>query len=198
MALSFGKSKNKSKNTSNQTMNQTSTSTLTGDSRALLQQRLAELNGQGYEALDPNAYEAFMDPYQDEVIAATTADINASRDEEANAQRQAMLARGALGSSDRRGVREAELTGRYDRTLASTIGGLRSSGFRQAQGVAQAENTNKNSYQASLEQQINQLMALLAGDRVTTTNGTQSGVQTGSSSGFQFGGSWNPAKGFNA
>lgn len=187
MALSFGKSKNKSKSTSNQTMNQTSTSTLTGDSRALLQQRLAELNGQEYSALDPNAYEAFLDPFTNQVIEATTADINASRDEEANAQRQAMLARGALGSSDRRGVREAELTGRYDRTLASTIAGLRSSGFRQAQGVAQAENANKNTYQASLQQQINQLLSLLANDRVTTTTGNSSGVSTGKQTGMNFG-----------
>lgn len=187
MALSIGGNKNKSKSTSNQTMNQTSTSALTGDSRALLQQRLAELNGQEYSALDPNSVEAFMDPFTGQVIEATTADINASRDEEANAQRQAMLARGALGSSDRRGVREAELTGRYDRTLASTIAGLRSSGFRQAQGVAQAENANKNTYQASLQQQINQLLSLLANDRVTTTTGNSSGVSTGKQTGMNFG-----------
>lgn len=187
MALSIGGNKGKSKNTSNQTMNQTSTSALTGDSRALLQQRLAEMNGQSYEGLDPTAYEAFLDPFTNEVIEATTRDINASRDEEANMQRQDMLARGALGSSDRRGVREAELAGRYDRTLASTIGGLRSSGFRQAQGVAQAENANKNTFQASLQQQINQLLSLLANDRVTTTNGVQTGVQTGKQSGMNFG-----------
>lgn len=187
MALSLGGNKNKSKSTSNQTMNQTSTSALTGDSRALLQQRLAELNGQEYSALDPNSVEAFMDPFTGQVIEATTRDINASRDEEANAQRQAMLARGALGSSDRRGVREAELTGRYDRTLASTIAGLRSSGFRQAQQVAQAENANKNTYQASLQQQINQLLSLLANDRVTTTTGNSSGVQTGKQTGMNFG-----------
>lgn len=187
MALSIGGNKNKSKNTSNQTMNQTSTSALTGDSRALLQQRLAEMNGQSYEGLDPTAYEAFLDPFTNEVIEATTRDINASRDEEANMQRQDMLARGALGTSDRRGVREAELAGRYDRTLASTIGGLRSSGFRQAQGVAQAENANKNSYQASLQQQINQLLSLLANDRITTTTGTQSGISTGKQTGMNFG-----------
>lgn len=187
MALSFGKSKNKSKSTSNQTMSQTSTSALTDDSRAILQQRLAELNGQEYSALDPNAYEAFMDPFINEVIDATTADINASRDAEANMQRQAMLARGALGTSDRRGVREAELAGRYDRTLASTTAGLRSLGFRQAQGVAQAENANKNNYQAALQQQINQLLSLLANDRVTTTTGNSSGVSTGKQTGMNFG-----------
>lgn len=187
MALSIGGNKNKSKSTSNQTMNQTSTSALTGDSRAVLQQRLAELNGQNYEGLDPRAYEAFLDPFTNEVIDATTADINASRDAEANMQRQAMLARGALGTSDRRGVREAELTGQYDRTLASTIAGLRSSGFRQAQGVAQAENANKNSYQATLQQQINQLLSLLANDRVTTTTGNSSGISTGKQTGMNFG-----------
>lgn len=187
--LSIGGSKNKSKSKTNETTSGTRTSTLAPDSAALLQQRLAELNGQQYESLDPNAYKAYADPFENDVIAATTADINASRGEEANAQRQAMLARGPLGGSDRRGVREAELAGRYDRTLATTVGGLRSAGFRNATGIAQGENTNRNTFQANIQNQVNQLLQLLASNRVETmdgtTNRTGSGTQTGMSFGWE-------------
>lgn len=185
--LSVGGSKSKTKSKATQETSGTRTSSLAPDSAALLQQRLAELNGQQYEGLDPNAYKAFSDPFENDVIAATTADINASRGEEANAQRQAMLARGPLGGSDRRGVREAELTGRYDRTLASTIGGLRSAGFRNAQGVAQAENNTKNAFQANIQAQVNQLLQLLASNRVETTNGTTNSTGSGSQMGLNFG-----------
>lgn len=183
MALSIGGSKNKSK--SSQTSNQTQTSTLTDQSRNLLTQRLGEIQGQQYQGLDPAQIQTFNNPFQEQVIDATTADITAARGEEANAQRQAMLARGALGSSDRRGVREAELAGRYDRTLASTIGGLRASGYNTATGVAQTEAANRNNFQSGVQQQINQLLALLAGDRTVTSNGTQTG--TGTQTGINFG-----------
>jgi len=187
MALSLGGDKKKSKATTNQTTSGTQTSTLTGDSAALLKARLAELGGQTYSGLNPSDIAQYENPYQDQVIDATAADINASRDEEANTARQAALARGPLGSSDRRGVREAELAGRYDRTLATTIGGLRARGFDNATGVAQTENANKNTFQQSIQQQVNALLALLAGDRTVTTNGTASGTQTGSSYGLDFG-----------
>lgn len=193
MALSIGGGKQKSKSQTTQQTSGTRTSTLAPDSAALLQARLAELGGQQYSALDPNAYKAFSNPYENDVIAATTADINASRGEEGNAQRQAMLARGPLGSSDRRGVREAELAGRYDRTLASTIGGLRSAGFNNAQGIAQAENNTKNSFQANIQNQVNQLLALLASNRTETTNGTSTGNTTGS--GYNIGAEWSGGKG---
>lgn len=187
MALSLGGNKSKSKSTQSQTTSGTRTSTLAPDSAALLQQRLSELNGQSYQALDSNAYKAYSDPYEQDVIAGTTADINAARGEEANAQRQAMLARGPLGSSDRRGVREAELAGRYDRTLATTVGGLRSAGYRNAMGVAQNENTNQNTFQANIQNQVNQLLALLASNRTETTNGTATGSSSGTQTGLNFG-----------
>ena len=187
MAFSLGGSKNKSKQSSNQTTSQTATSTLTDQSRNLLAQRMAEIQGQEYAAFDPSQIDQYLNPNTQAVIDATSADIDASRGEEANAQRQAMLARGALGSSDRRGVREAELTGRYDRTKATTIAGLRQRAYEQATGVAQGENTNKNTFSANVQAQINQLLSLLANDRVTTSNGTASGSATGSQSGLNFG-----------
>jgi hypothetical protein len=187
MALSIGGSKGKSKNTQSQTMNQTTTSAMTPQARALLMGRLDEIKGQSYQALDPKAYEAYMSPYQDEVIDAATADINAARGVAATGQRAAALARGPKGLSDRRGVYEAELDGQYDRTLATTTAGLRQAGYGQAVGIAQNENTNTNAFNVSLQDRITQLLALLAGDRVNTTSGSSSGVSTGKQSGMNFG-----------
>lgn len=185
--LSIGGSKGKSKQTQTQTTNQTQTSALTPEAKALLAQRMAEVQGQKYDALDPNAYQAYESPYIQEVIDATSADIDASQGVAANEQRAQALARGPKGLSDRRGVYEAELADRFGRTKATTIGGLRQQGFQQAQATAQGENTNKNQFDAGLQDRITQLLTLLAGDRTVTTNGTTTGVQTGKSSGMQFG-----------
>jgi len=188
MAIFGSKSNNKS--SSQQTSSGTQTSSLTAGSRQALLDRMNQIQGRGYQGLDPTAYQAFESPYQQEVIDKTTADIMAARAQEANAARQAMLARPGGAMSDRRGVAEAELGGRYDRTLATTLAGLRQSGYQQALGVAQQENTNKNQYQASIDQQLNQLLALLANDRVITSNstGSQSGRSSGTNFGFTYGG----------
>lgn len=190
MALSLGGGKNKSKSssTTNQSFDQTSRTSMGDYGKGLLESRLAELGGQNYQGLQTGDVNQWMNPYQQEVIDAATADINASRDQAANQQRQAMLARGALGGSDRRGIYDAELQGQYDRTLATTLGGLRQSGYNQALGVAQQEAANRNNYDQSVQQQINQLLALLAGnDTVTTSSGTSRGTQTGKSSGRNIG-----------
>jgi len=190
MALSLGggKNKNKSSSTSNQSFNQTSRTSMGDYGRGLLENRLSELGDHRYRGLEIGDVNQWMNPYQQEVIDAATADINASRDQAANQQRQAMLARGALGGSDRRGIHDAELQGQYDRTLATTLGGLRQSGYNRALGVAQQEAANRGNYDQSVQQQINQLLMLLAGnDTVTTSSGTSTGAQTGKSSGMNFG-----------
>lgn len=191
MALSLGGSKNKSKSSSNQSFDQTSSSRLSDRSYNMLTGRMGELQGQEYQALDPNAYQAYMNPYQQEVIDATTADINAQRGLAANQQRSDIAGAGAFGD-DRRGIMEAELAGQYDRTLATTVGGLRARGFDQAQGVAQGENSNRNQFNAMTQQQINQLLSLLGQETETTTRGTSRGqtrgTQTGMNLGFTYGG----------
>lgn len=179
--------KNKSKKTESQSFNQNQTTSLSPRAYGLLSNRLDDLDGREYAALDPNAYKAYEDPYQQEVIDATTADINASRDLAMNDQRKAMLARGALGSSDRRGVAEAETRGAFDRTLATTLAGLRSRGYSQAQGIAQGENSNKNTFQAQTDAMINQLMAILANETTTNSSGTSQGTATARGSSFGFG-----------
>lgn len=192
MALSVGGSKNKSKSSQTQTTNQTQTTGLTGDAKAMLAARMEELKGQQYGALDPNAYQQYLSPFQQEVIDATSADIDASQSMALNEQRAAALARGAKGGSDRRGVYEAELGDRFGRTKATTIAGLRQAGFNTAQGIAQGENANKNTFDAGLQDRITQLLTLLAGDRVSTSTGTMKGTskgtQTGLTAGFSYGG----------
>lgn len=188
MALSLGGSKNKSKSSQTQTTNQTQTTGLTGDAKAMLAARMAELEGQQYGALDPNAYQQYLSPFQQEVIDATSADIDASRDVASNEQRAMALARGAKGGSDRRGVYEAELDDRFGRTKATTIAGLRQAGFNTAQSIAQGENANKNTFDAGLQDRITQLLTLLAGDRVSTSSGTSTG--TGKQSGYGLTGSF--------
>lgn len=184
--MAIGGSKGKSKQSTNQTMNQTQTSTLTPEAKALLMGRLDQVQGQTYQGLDPNAYQAFESPYIQEVINATSADIDAARGVASAEQRAAALGRGAKGLSDRRGVYEAELDDRFGRTKATTIAGLRQGGFAQAQGIAAQENANKNTFDAGLQDRITQLLALLANDRTTTSSGTSSGTSKGSTSGFNF------------
>lgn len=186
MALSLGGSKNKSKGSSNQQFDQTAQTSLSDRSWNMLTGRMGELGGQEYRALDPNAYQSYMNPYQQEVIDATTADINANRDRAANQQRSDIAGAGAFGD-DRRGIMEAELAGQYDRTLATTLGGLRSRGFSEAQGVAQGENSNRNQFDANTQNQINQLLALLGQETNTRTRGTQSGQTRGTTTGMNLG-----------
>lgn len=196
MAITGGASKQKTKGSQQQQFDQTAETRLSDRAYGMINDRANGLGQQEYKSLDPNAYKAFMDPYEQEVINATTADINANRALEQNSDRANFASAGAFGD-DRRGIVEAETTGKYDRTLATTLAGLRSGGFRQAQGVAQTENSNRNQFDAMTQQQINQLLARLSQETTTTGRGTSSGTSTGSNTGFNLGFGWSPAGGFN-
>ena len=186
MAITGGASKEKSRGSSNQSFDQTASTRLSDRSFDMLSGRLGELGGQRYQALGANDYQTYMNPYQQEVIDATTADINANRDLAANQQRSDIAGAGAFGDK-RRGVMEAELAGQYDRTLATTLGGLRSRGFSEAQGVAQGENANRNQFDANTQNQINQLLALLGQETVTNTQGNSRGQTRGTTTGMNLG-----------
>lgn len=187
MSLSLGRNKSKTSGSQTQTQNSTSSTSMGDYGKGILTNRMNELGGKAYEGLQVGDIEQWMNPQTQAVIDATTADIEAARARAGNEQRQAMLARGALGGSDRRGVYEAELQGNYDRTLATTLGGLRSNAWDKAAGIAGGEAANRSNYDQSVQQQINQLLALLAGsDTVTRTSGTASGTSSGKSSGFAF------------
>ena len=77
----------------------------------------------------------FMNPYLDDVVSATEADMQ----EQFGQQRAALDARaagaGAFGGS-RFGVRESQLDGEQSRALGSTLGGLRADGFNTALNFA--------------------------------------------------------------
>lgn len=187
MSLSLGGNKSKTSGSQTQTQNSTSSTSMGDYGKGILTNRMNELGGKTYEGLQVGDIEQWMNPQTQAVIDATTADIEAARGRAGNEQRQAMLARGALGGSDRRGVYEAELQGNYDRTLATTLGGLRSNAWDKAAGIAGGEAANRSNYDQGVQQQINQLLALLAGsDTVTRSSGTSSGTSKGSGSGYGF------------
>lgn len=196
MALSFGKNKSKSSGSTTQNFDQTTNTSLSPRAWNLLNSRIGEIGGQEYQRLDPNAYKEYENPYQQEVIDATTADIMASRGQAQNADRSMLAGAGAFGDK-RRGIVEAETTGNYDRTLATTLAGLRSRGYESAQGVAQGENTNANAYEADLQRRIDALMSLLGQETTSRQTGTARGTSQNRSSGMNFGASWSPAQGFN-
>jgi len=186
MAIGGSKSKTKTNGSQTQQFTQNADTRLSDRAYGMITDRMSGLGQQEYKALDPNAYKDYMNPYQQEVIDATTADINANRALEQNSDRARMAQAGAFGDT-RRGVVEAETTGKYARTLATTLAGLRSSGYGQAQGIAQGENSNRNQYDMMTQQQINQLLALLGQETTTTSSGRSSGTSKGSSTGFNLG-----------
>lgn len=98
----------------------------------------------------------FMNPYLNDVVAATQADMA----EQFGQQRAALDARaagaGAFGGS-RFGVREAQLDGEQSRALGSTLGGLRADGFNTALNFADRD--------VGRRQQANQANFNLQGQR---------------------------------
>lgn len=193
--MSLSGSKSKTSSQQNQSFNQTQDTRLSDRAYSAFTDRMGQLNDMEYQSLSPDAYKAFENPYQQEVIDATTADINANRALASNEQRADFAKRGAFGD-DRRDIAEAELGGQYDRTLATTLGALRSRGFEQAQGVAAGENANRNQYSQQTQAMINQLLSLLGNETTTNARGTSQGTSKGKSSNLGFSASWSDALGF--
>jgi hypothetical protein len=97
---------------------------------------------------DPNSYKAYDDPYQQQVVDATLADINrqgeiARRDLDARAGVGGGI--GSYGPSDRATLERSEQWRDQSDATARTIGQLRSQGYSQAQNLAQGQfNTEQN------------------------------------------------------
>jgi len=88
-------------------------------------------------AYDPQSYKAFMDPYQEEVVARLQDDIERQRQIQANQLSGQAAGRGAFGGS-REMIAQTEL-GRTAGEQAARLGAqLRSTGYRQAQAQAQS------------------------------------------------------------
>ena len=86
-------------------------------------------------AYDPQSYQAFMDPYQKEVVDEYTKEMN--RQFNISKQQRDAQAQGAGAAfGDRSGVVEAEAQRGFQDTLGRGIAGLMSSGYGQAQDRA--------------------------------------------------------------
>ena len=85
---------------------------------------------QATQAYDPTSYQAYMNPYQDQVIGA----IEQQFDKAQNLQDQQAVTAGAFGGA-RQGIQAAELTGQR----AQTVGQAQAQNYAQAQQQAQAQ-----------------------------------------------------------
>lgn len=93
-------------------------------------------------AYDPQSYRAFYDPFVEDVIRATEADINRQADIERQRIGSAAVQAGAFGGS-RQGVAEQELQRNVQQQLADTSARLRSAAFTGAQQQAQSAFENQ-------------------------------------------------------
>ena len=138
---------------------------------------------------DPSQdYQAFMSPYQQEVINTTMADFDRQAQIGSGQVGMNAYTAGAFGGS-RQGVAEAEYQSNSDRNRAALLAGLYGQGYDQAQGYRQQAMTNQlglgslqqglASFVPGMEQQ--NLAAL--SDRITDVAniyGTVSGAMPGS------------------
>jgi hypothetical protein len=111
-------------------------------SQALNQAMMATQGLGGYQperiGFDQQAVDSYFNPFQQQVVDQTLADIERQRQMASqNIGQQASAAR-AFGGS-RQGVAEGVMAGEYGRTAAQTAAGLRSQGYQQALGLAQQQ-----------------------------------------------------------
>jgi hypothetical protein len=86
---------------------------------------------------NPDSYMAFMNPYQREVIDGAHADFDRQREFAMDQGASAATSAGAFGGS-RSGILQASLVDGVNRNEASTIAGIRSAGYGQANQLAMA------------------------------------------------------------
>jgi len=111
----------------------------------------APLLAQSVGAYDPRSYQAFMDPYMEDVISRAQADIG--RQGEIQAQNiGAQAVRGGAFGGSRQAVAEQELARNVMDQQARTGAQLRSQGFQQAQQQAQNAFQNQMARQQTAAQ----------------------------------------------
>ena len=86
----------------------------------------------------PTAFQAYMSPYQQDVIDATMTDFDVQSAKGLPALSAQAIQAGAFGGG-REGVQRAEYQAASDRNRASLLANLRQSGFSQAQQLAQQD-----------------------------------------------------------
>ena len=92
--------------------------------------------GKASEFVDPSAISQFFNPYEQQVVDQTLADLARQSEIEGVAGRARAAGAGAFGGS-RMGVEEAERSGRLFDASARTAGALRQQGYTQAAQLAQ-------------------------------------------------------------
>jgi hypothetical protein len=108
---------------------------------------------QATQTYDPQSFQKFMDPFQQNVIDEYTKEMNRQFDISKATRDAAANQAGAFGG-DRSGVVEAEATRGFQDTLGRGIAGLLSSGFRDSQTRAMTDfdSRMKNLAQAATTQ----------------------------------------------
>ena len=86
----------------------------------------------------PTAFQAYMSPYQQDVIDATITDFDVQSAKGLPALSAQAIQAGAFGGG-REGVQRAEYQAASDRNRAALLANLRQSGFSQAQQLAQQD-----------------------------------------------------------
>lgn len=107
----------------------------------------------GAQMYDPQSYQAFMSPYQQEVIDNYTREMQRQFDISRQARAAQAIGSGAFGGG-REGVYEAEARRGFQDQLGAGVSGLLQSGYQQAQAQAQTayENQQKRMQQAAQQQ----------------------------------------------
>jgi len=93
-------------------------------------------------AYDPQSYKDYMDPYEDQVVQSTLAEIQRSGDLQKQGLRDQAVRAGAFGGS-RALLAEMEQQRNIDDLKARTAGKLRSAGYQSAQDQAQGAFENQ-------------------------------------------------------
>jgi hypothetical protein len=112
---------------------------------------------------DPTSYQQFMNPFQEDVIATTQADIARQGDMERARLGAGAVSQGAFGGS-RQAVAEQELNRNVMDQQARTGAQMRTQGFQQAQNLAQQAASQRASQalrQAQLTGQLGQTTGAL-------------------------------------
>ena len=127
-----------------------------GDASTALQSGIGALAGTG-AMYDPNSYQSFMNPYEDQVIDNTMADIRRQGDIAQQGVRAQAVGAGAFGGS-RGQIAQSELDRNVMKQQADTAAQMRASGFQNAQQAAM------NAFESGMgrQQQLGQLTGQLA------------------------------------
>jgi hypothetical protein len=122
-----------------------------GDASTALKGGIGALAGTG-AMYDPNSYQSFMNPYEDQVIDNTMADIRRQGDIAQQGVKAQAVGSGAFGGS-RGQIAQSELDRNVMKQQADTAAQMRASGFQNAQQAAM------NAFESGMgrQQQLGQL-----------------------------------------